>query len=141
MPDGSIHPSDIHTCQAGPHAAEADSPFPATLWTRRSTSLGWPSWDPRPRLTRPTRTSLSSSGWRGATRLNMCVHASLIYFKPWVQYDGSHDLNTRPSQPIIMQCGFRFSCTQVGSEPLPKASGWIPKDVVRLVQVWGVDHA
>jgi hypothetical protein len=27
---------------------------------------------------------------------------------------------------------------QVGSEPLPKASGWIPKDVVRLVQVEGV---
>ena len=25
---------------------------------------------------------------------------------------------------------------QVGSEPLPKASGWIPKDVIRLVQAF-----
>ncbi len=26
--------------------------------------------------------------------------------------------------------------TQVGSDPLPKASGWVPKDVVRLVQAF-----
>lgn len=41
---------------------------------------------------------------------------------------------TDPDKFVFVRVAGGFSPKYVGSDPLPKASGWVPKDVVRLVQ-------
>ena len=43
---------------------------------------------------------------------------------------------TDPDKFVFVRVAGGFSPKYVGSDPLPKASGWIPKDVVRLVQAF-----
>eukprot|EP00955_Chlamydomonas_euryale_P100404 365280-Chlamydomonas_euryale.AAC.7 len=44
------------------------------------------------------------------------------------------------AQFVFVRVAGGYSPKYIGHEPLPKASGWVPKDVVRLAQAFRTTH-
>ncbi|GAX79052.1 hypothetical protein CEUSTIGMA_g6492.t1 [Chlamydomonas eustigma] len=76
------------------------------------------------------------TSWRAAGRSSPYIEHAVDFASMAFLGPPSSAYPADPDKFVFVRVAGGYSPKYVGSDPLPKASGWIPKDVVRLVQAF-----